>query len=62
MSITTNVAASASTQAPNIVFVLADDLGWADLSVYGQADFTTCLLYTSPSPRDRQKSRMPSSA
>ena len=23
---------------------------------------TTCLLYTSPSPRDRQKSRMPSSA
>ena len=25
-------------------------------------DFTNCLLYTSPSPRDRQKSRMPSSA
>jgi para-aminobenzoate synthetase component 1 len=24
--------------------------------------FPTCLLYTSPSPRDRQKSRMPSSA
>ena len=24
--------------------------------------FFTCLLYTSPSPRDRQKSRMPSSA
>ena len=23
---------------------------------------TNCLLYTSPSPRDRQKSRMPSSA
>ena len=22
----------------------------------------TCLLYTSPSPRDRQKARMPSSA
>ena len=22
----------------------------------------TCLLYTSPSPRDRQKTRMPSSA
>ena len=22
----------------------------------------TCLLYTSPSPRDRQRSRMPSSA
>ena len=24
--------------------------------------FCACLLYTSPSPRDRQKSRMPSSA
>ena len=24
--------------------------------------FPPCLLYTSPSPRDRQKSRMPSSA
>ena len=24
--------------------------------------FMHCLLYTSPSPRDRQKSRMPSSA
>ena len=24
--------------------------------------FENCLLYTSPSPRDRQKSRMPSSA
>ena len=24
--------------------------------------FLICLLYTSPSPRDRQKSRMPSSA
>ena len=24
--------------------------------------FEACLLYTSPSPRDRQKSRMPSSA
>ena len=25
-------------------------------------DHKGCLLYTSPSPRDRQKSRMPSSA
>ena len=25
-------------------------------------DLNNCLLYTSPSPRDRQKSRMPSSA
>ena len=32
-----------------------------DLEQYSNFDFT-CLLYTSPSPRDRQKSRMPSSA
>ena len=25
-------------------------------------NYRTCLLYTSPSPRDREKSRMPSSA
>ena len=28
----------------------------------GKDTRTSCLLYTSPSPRDRQKSRMPSSA
>ena len=27
-----------------------------------KAEVSVCLLYTSPSPRDRQKSRMPSSA
>ena len=27
-----------------------------------EAQAMVCLLYTSPSPRDRQKSRMPSSA
>ena len=31
-------------------------------AVAGIGLLTTCLLYTSPSPRDRQKSRMPSSA
>ena len=30
-------------------------------SSYGEKS-KVCLLYTSPSPRDRQKSRMPSSA
>ena len=29
---------------------------------FGNAISAGCLLYTSPSPRDRQKSRMPSSA
>ena len=29
---------------------------------YAQQQFNTCLLYTSPSPRDQRGSRMPSSA
>ena len=32
------------------------------LSSHSRQETGTCLLYTSPSPRDRQKSRMPSSA
>ena len=28
----------------------------------GGSELRTCLLYTSPSPRDRTRSRMPSSA
>ena len=28
----------------------------------GEYDYMVCLLYTSPSPRDRTRSRMPSSA
>ena len=43
-----------------------DDVKWL---VMGDGELSmphywsnTCLLYTSPSPRDRQKSRMPSSA
>ena len=31
-------------------------------SLIVKGESLTCLLYTSPSPRDRQKSRMPSSA
>ena len=39
----------------NILPAYADDIRIA-------AMLFICLLYTSPSPRDRQKSRMPSSA
>ena len=48
--------------------VNAWDQGWNALEGENTVDLrssvsvTTCLLYTSPSPRDRQKSRMPSSA
>ena len=31
-------------------------------AISDNAKSSACLLYTSPSPRDRQKSRMPSSA
>ena len=41
--------------ATRIIPVLAMVLCWTALVLI-------CLLYTSPSPRDRQKSRMPSSA
>ena len=41
----------------------ADEFGLDPSEEYYSWDGTlTCLLYTSPSPRDRQKSRMPSSA
>ena len=40
---------------------------WAKVQVYGinhdaRTGGYSCLLYTSPSPRDRTRSRMPSSA
>ena len=34
----------------------------ADLAVHSAKDLQACLLYTSPSPRDKRQSRMPSSA
>ena len=37
-------------------------LDGASLSAQAGDRIALCLLYTSPSPRDRQKSRMPSSA
>ena len=37
-------------------------LAWIVLAHAPTTDAYICLLYTSPSPRDRQKSRMPSSA
>ena len=42
---------------------LMDGVGKPDLIVDGYASpHGFCLLYTSPSPRDRTRSRMPSSA
>ena len=45
-----------------LVFIfMASPLG-SIIDLYRFVDPYDCLLYTSPSPRDRQKSRMPSSA
>ena len=45
---------------------LTQDKQWIHIDQEKAAKYSpykkTCLLYTSPSPRDRQKSRMPSSA
>ena len=57
--------------AAQTITVNLEDVTWrcfAQVSDYSittnreTIDITTCLLYTSPSPRDRTRSRMPSSA
>ena len=37
-------AVSAHAQPPNIVYILVDDLGWGDLSCFGQENWTTPRL------------------
>ena len=47
----------------DIILGVFNPLTGAQISQYSVfLNNNTCLLYTSPSPRDRQKSRMPSSA
>ena len=50
-----------------MTMMLIRTLGQAAVGTFDPADVMlvmgyTCLLYTSPSPRDRTRSRMPSSA
>ena len=53
---------SLSINAPDTIYLCGPDT----IRLASQADqpllYTCCLLYTSPSPRDRTRSRMPSSA
>ena len=49
------------TQLPQTIVMPSAYILSEQISLYGEPD-CICLLYTSPSPRDRQKSRMPSSA
>ena len=55
-----NLKSSSTTRAGEVVFGPDAYGGYPTSGIKGF--IATCLLYTSPSPRDRQKSRMPSSA
>ena len=48
--------------AGGVILALACDEVIVRQGIVLNPHYKTCLLYTSPSPRDRQKSRMPSSA
>ena len=60
-AVSNNFSVSDPEQAKAMVKQAIDEFGRIDV-VINNAGILSCLLYTSPSPRDRQKSRMPSSA
>ena len=46
----------------DVALVTSEAFEAAKMADYRRYEAYTCLLYTSPSPRDRTRSRMPSSA
>ena len=52
---------SGALHAANVTVVISG-LGGSEDFTERFDEYATCLLYTSPSPRDRTRSRMPSSA
>ena len=48
--------------AIRMLFAVEIIVNAANLNLVAFARFMPCLLYTSPSPRDKRQSRMPSSA
>src|SRR5438067_12177746 len=40
----TGIAQAAPARRPNVLFILADDLGYGDLSCYGRPDYKTPVL------------------
>jgi phenylalanyl-tRNA synthetase beta chain len=58
----TSIKIEAPDHCPRYVARLLEDIQIKPSPFWMQDRLLSCLLYTSPSPRDRQKSRMPSSA
>ena len=67
-NIVINELITKDTSDPYFVDGLGDGADWIELYNTGTKAiniagmWVTCLLYTSPSPRDKRQSRMPSSA
>ncbi|HEX6186171.1 MAG TPA: sulfatase-like hydrolase/transferase, partial [Pyrinomonadaceae bacterium] len=36
-----DVSAGAQAERPNVLYIMADDMGWGDLSCYGRPDYKT---------------------
>ena len=62
LAVTATEGCVSAEQANSNLQAIVTELDPARYPRLGMARSTDCLLYTSPSPRDRQKSRMPSSA
>ena len=50
------------TEVGQISLALPGHLDFAEMQCLSITNYGACLLYTSPSPRDKRQSRMPSSA
>ena len=58
----TSISLELAKQFPIEVVSIDSAMVYKDMNIGTCKPSKDCLLYTSPSPRDRQKSRMPSSA
>jgi hypothetical protein len=47
-AVVTKAAEAAAPSRPNVLFILADDLGYGDLSCYGRPDYRTPFWTASP--------------